>query len=873
MRQERSGFRVIGTVLLTLMVATISLTGSAGGQADVPDLRKLSTELELAWLDAASDDELRVVYQLHAPLDAQVEDELDRLGASLSRPIEAINGGVMHLEAGDLVAIAAHPAVRYLELDLLLESFVEGVRPITFVEGNGFIEGEGIMMHNTTHVIQATEAWDRLVIDAEGDVMREADGTFREFDGKGVTVVDLDTGVDAGHPDFDYTGDAWQGKKTIYSAKNVGGTWVQQENSDTSSGHGTHVAGTLAGNGDASGGRRAGVAKGGQLVALGAGDLVFVSNAAEGLNWVVQHSQGEFDQFNIRTVSNSWGGGGDYDPSGAITQLTETLTYDNNVAVIFAHGNAGGDGTSNQGNPYALTPAAIAVAALEHDGTGLAGFTSRGHEAQQHTWPDIGAPGVDIWATASRGTLIDAAARASNEDFYYLAISGTSMATPHIGGVATMLWGVAPSLTTADYHHDDHDEGTALVTDGEAWGYQQEDWADSNRTRVHEIELALELTGRYITGGQERAVPDGYPSLAGTVHDWGQGHGLVDVDAAVALVYTLQTLRDPDGNGIVDHPEVTLFDALDRMAPVRQDVEVALDTDRLRHSWKGDWTHMNNGPVGTTGQFSTDDSHFMWVPEGATELEVRFSSTPYNTGRMQVGALQLTIDLGEDGSNDAQGVGDFSEDTWTYLLPVDSEHWNTWAEFDVVGNAVGAGVVDDQEFWEPMAAYSVDAVLTFDLSERRFVSIEQKPDYYSDLDPAPPSPEYDSAMQGQLVVLRGAYDASQVAPWVPQRGGDTEASQGFFGALGELVSEHTFASSVMVFVLILLILGLLLFVTSNGEERGGDYTRAVGLHRLEAGSDDSDVVEAEMLASSSDEVELVPDTIDDEDAVLDALED
>ena len=43
-------------------------------------------------------------------------------------------------------------------------------------------------------------------------------------------------------------------------------------NSDTSSGHGTHVGGTIAGNGDASAGRRAGVAKGGQMVALGTGD-------------------------------------------------------------------------------------------------------------------------------------------------------------------------------------------------------------------------------------------------------------------------------------------------------------------------------------------------------------------------------------------------------------------------------------------------------------------------------------------------------------------------------------------------------------------------------------------------------------------------
>ena len=39
------------------------------------------------------------------------------------------------------------------------------------------------------------------------------------------------------------------------------------------------------------------------------------------------------------------------------------------------------------------------------------------------------------------------------------------------------------------------------------------------------------------------------------------GHGLTDTDAAVALARTLQLMRDQDGNGIVDHPEYTVWDA------------------------------------------------------------------------------------------------------------------------------------------------------------------------------------------------------------------------------------------------------------------------------------------------------------------------
>ena len=55
----------------------------------------------------------------------------------------------------------------------------------------------------------------------------------------------LDTGVDAGHPDYDYL-EPWTGEKTLYSAKwTPGDGWVETRNSDTSSGHGTHVGGTI----------------------------------------------------------------------------------------------------------------------------------------------------------------------------------------------------------------------------------------------------------------------------------------------------------------------------------------------------------------------------------------------------------------------------------------------------------------------------------------------------------------------------------------------------------------------------------------------------------------------------------------------------
>ena len=171
------------------------------------------------------------------------------------------------------------------------------------------------------------------------------------------------------------------------------------------------------------------MAKGGQLVALGAGDGASIFAGVQGLEWTYAHSVPGQNPYHIRVVSNSWGSDGDYDPQGTITQLTDRLTYENDVAVIFAASNSGGSGAECSGdlrtNVYANTPSAISVAALTHDGTAVTSFSSRGCMNQQHTWPDVGAPGRDIWATAPRGTAIDATTRAQG-DLYYICLLYTS---------------------------------------------------------------------------------------------------------------------------------------------------------------------------------------------------------------------------------------------------------------------------------------------------------------------------------------------------------------------------------------------------------------------------------------------------------------
>ena len=74
---------------------------------------------------------------------------------------------------------------------------------------------------------------------------------------------------------------------------------------------------------------------------------------------------------------------------------------------------------------------------------------------------------------------IDASTRTQG-DLYYMAISGTYFATPHVGGIAGLLLNAALSLTVADYHRDDHDEGDSLVGGGVQHYMDSTNWDSAN---------------------------------------------------------------------------------------------------------------------------------------------------------------------------------------------------------------------------------------------------------------------------------------------------------------------------------------------------------------------------------------------------------
>ncbi|MFD5510387.1 S8 family serine peptidase [Streptomyces sp. NPDC059761] len=218
--------------------------------------------------------------------------------------------------------------------------------------------------------------------------------------GEGVTAYVIDTGIRTTHKDFG--GRATSGFDAVDN----------DDKADDGNGHGTHVAGTIAGTAH-------GVAKKAKLVAVrvlddnGSGTT---EQVVAGIDWVTQHHSGP-------SVANmSLGGGADEALDEAVRRAIAS-----GVTFAVAAGNESAD--AGQGSPSRV-PEAITVASSTIDDE-QSSFSNFGSVV------DLYAPGSDItsdWNDSDTGTK---------------TISGTSMATPHVVGAAAVYLAGHPSATPA----------------------------------------------------------------------------------------------------------------------------------------------------------------------------------------------------------------------------------------------------------------------------------------------------------------------------------------------------------------------------------------------------------------------------------------
>ncbi len=313
------------------------------------------------------------------------------------------------------------------------------------------------------------------------------------IDGRGGSVAVVDSGVDGLHPDLMNRMSA--NVKVLDPGEIFGeGEPVYLEcptacTTDPTGGHGTHVAGTVAGDGSASEGFYRGVAPGSKLVGLSVGEGISVLYALGAFEWILANHA----EHGIVAVNNSWG------------PVSTTLRYDGthplNVAskamneagltVVFAAGNSGsGDrddpegasdcstqpsedggrestGTNCMINTYSVAPWVVSVANGRKDEPGGPGgqhlnfSSSRGDPNPRQSIdgqtieyvPTLTAPGTNIRAArGSAGTTTPIAcggvaepeacippSGAEQYEPFYMPLSGTSMASPHVAGAVGVL--------------------------------------------------------------------------------------------------------------------------------------------------------------------------------------------------------------------------------------------------------------------------------------------------------------------------------------------------------------------------------------------------------------------------------------------------
>jgi serine protease AprX len=362
---------------------------------------------------------VEVIVQLNAGAATTGEQLVHAFGGEVTRDLPIINGVGARLSADGAERLAEHPAVRAVSPNAEVEERADDLNP-----------HELATSYNQS--IRSDRLWS---IGATG---------------RGVTVAVIDTGIAGGLPDF-------RASETDQRSRVVASAVVHPyaETAGDGLGHGTHVAGLIAGSGgnrddaDPLDGKYTGVAPDAKLVSVKVADEdgnSTVVDVIDGLQFVVDKK----DELGIRVVNlslnSTWAESYRTDPLAAAAEQA----WNAGLVVVTAAGNRGTDGDAVHYAP-ANDPFVIVAGAVDDQSTksvnddALAPWSSRGVTQDGLKKPDVLAPGARLISTLAPGSRYATMCPDCVVDGEYFRVGGTSMAAAVTSGAAAALIQLHPN--------------------------------------------------------------------------------------------------------------------------------------------------------------------------------------------------------------------------------------------------------------------------------------------------------------------------------------------------------------------------------------------------------------------------------------------
>lgn len=489
-----------------------------------------------AGLDDAGEDKLPLIVSYGGARTADAKSRLSDADVSLKRSLPTLDADAVRVQRSGTSDV--WDALTSPQRDTGTATTASGVERV-------WLDGQReVNLDRSTQQIGAPAAWDK------------------GFEGEGVKVAVLDTGVDASHPDL--------ADKVVESEN-----FTDTEDDTDHHGHGTHVASTIAGTGEHADGRFRGVAPGSSILSAkvlddnGFGDE---SGIIAGMEWAAERGA---------KVANLSLGGDDTPGEDPLEQAVDALSKDSGTLFVIAAGNSGPE-AKTVGSPGSAT-SALTVGAVDREG-GIADFSSTGPTADGALKPDLTAPGVDIAAAQADGTQMgDPAADG------YVTASGTSMAAPHVAGAAALLAEQHPKWSGA--HLKQALASSAKPTEGLTPTQQGTGQVDLSRA-VEQNVLSVQTS---LSFGTQAWPHDDDKEVTKTVTYRNLGDQAVTLDLAAETTGPEGTAA-PQGMFTLAEEELTV--------PANGEAEVALTADTRVGDTDG---HFGGHVLATTGTDSTQD--------------------------------------------------------------------------------------------------------------------------------------------------------------------------------------------------------------------------------------------------------------------------